>query len=201
MVLSSCCLAGRSALPLEPGDGGHRGMPRGHRGQATEPTKSAPHGSELLTCRSAQEPGWLVGACGWGSGMPAPSGQLPPPWAWWENEAPATRTARSPSQAALAWLSSGEEQVAVQAEEVLSVAPELAEVLGPGVGLVTGEAALGDGVVGHDLAVGDAVGVGVVLRVEQNQGLGMADLEPGSLELVTKCAGQVWVGEPCPPCI
>jgi hypothetical protein len=22
-----------------------------------------------------------------GSGMPAPSGQIPPPWAWWENEA------------------------------------------------------------------------------------------------------------------
>ena len=27
-----------------------------------------------------------------GSGMPAPSGQIPPPWAWWENEAPTTRT-------------------------------------------------------------------------------------------------------------
>ena len=34
--------------------------------------------------------------CGWGSGMPAPSGQIPPPWAWWENEAPATRAARRP---------------------------------------------------------------------------------------------------------
>ena len=31
-----------------------------------------------------------------GSGMPAPSGQIPPPWAWWENEAPATRAARRP---------------------------------------------------------------------------------------------------------
>ena len=39
--------------------------------------------------------GWW-GACGWGSGMPAPSGQIPPPWAWWENEAPATRAARRP---------------------------------------------------------------------------------------------------------
>jgi hypothetical protein len=29
-----------------------------------------------------------------GSGMPAPSGQIPPPWVWWENEAPATRAAR-----------------------------------------------------------------------------------------------------------
>jgi hypothetical protein len=31
--------------------------------------------------------------------MPAPSGQIPPPWAWRENEAPATWTACSPSQA------------------------------------------------------------------------------------------------------
>jgi hypothetical protein len=38
----------------------------------------------------------LVGsACGWGSGMSAPSGQIPPLWAWWETEAPtATRPAR-----------------------------------------------------------------------------------------------------------
>ena len=31
--------------------------------------------------------GWWS-ACGWGSGMPAPSGQIPPPWAWSESEAP-----------------------------------------------------------------------------------------------------------------
>jgi hypothetical protein len=37
------CLAGRSALPLEPGKGAHRGMPQGHPGQAAEPTKSAMH--------------------------------------------------------------------------------------------------------------------------------------------------------------
>src|SRR5215218_1910280 len=48
---------------------------------------------------SAQEPSWLVGACGWGSGMPGPSGQIPPPWARWENEAPAARAARGPLQA------------------------------------------------------------------------------------------------------
>src|SRR5215218_10129477 len=36
--------------------------------------------------------GWW-GACGWGSGMPAPSGQIPPPWARWENEAPTARAA------------------------------------------------------------------------------------------------------------
>jgi hypothetical protein len=35
------CLAGRSAVPLDPGDGGHRGMPGDRRRQATEPTKSA----------------------------------------------------------------------------------------------------------------------------------------------------------------
>ena len=34
-----------------------------------------------------------------GRGMPAPSGQIPPPWAWWENEAPATRAARGLVQA------------------------------------------------------------------------------------------------------
>jgi hypothetical protein len=28
-----------------------------------------------------------------------PSGQIPPPWAWWENEAPTTRAARSLSKA------------------------------------------------------------------------------------------------------
>ena len=58
MVCPSCCLAGRSALPLEPGDGGHRGMPTDRQGQAVEPTKSAMH--EVAGHRSAQEPGWLV---------------------------------------------------------------------------------------------------------------------------------------------
>ena len=53
------CLAGRSALPLEPGDAGHRGMPKGHQGQATEPTKSAMH--EACRPWPAQEPSWLVG--------------------------------------------------------------------------------------------------------------------------------------------
>jgi len=32
------CLAGRPALPLEPRDGGHRGLPRGHQGQTVEPS-------------------------------------------------------------------------------------------------------------------------------------------------------------------
>jgi hypothetical protein len=42
--------------------------------------------------------GW--GACGWRSGMPAPSGQIPPPWARWEHEAPAARAACCSAQAA-----------------------------------------------------------------------------------------------------
>jgi hypothetical protein len=54
----SWCLVGRSALPLEPGDGGHRGRPPGHQGQATEPTKSAK--DQLAGHRLAQVPGWLV---------------------------------------------------------------------------------------------------------------------------------------------
>ena len=87
--------ASRAVCPaLGPGDGGHCGMPREPQGQATEPTKSAmdqaaEHGR--LRCRV----GWWS-ACGWGSGMPAPSGQIPPPWAWWENEAPTTRAAGRP---------------------------------------------------------------------------------------------------------
>src|SRR4029450_11730426 len=34
--------------------------------------------------------GWRS-ACGWGSGMPAPSGQIPPPWAGRGNEGPPPR--------------------------------------------------------------------------------------------------------------
>jgi len=96
-----------------------------------------------------------------------PSGQIPPPWAWWEIEGHTARAARGLSQAPC-WmrLPACEEQVAVEAEEVPPFVAEPVEVLGPGVGLVAGEEASGDGVVGHDLAVGDAVGVGVVFGVE-----------------------------------
>ena len=59
------CLAGRSALPLDPGDGGRRGMPRDRQGQAVEPTKSASR-SGLPSRGSARVPGWWWGACGWG---------------------------------------------------------------------------------------------------------------------------------------
>ena len=38
----------------------------------------------------------IFGAPCWSRPMPAPSGQIPPPWAWWENETPATRAARRP---------------------------------------------------------------------------------------------------------
>jgi hypothetical protein len=69
MPLPSCCLAGRSALPLEPGDGGHRGMPQEPQGQAVEPTKSA-RPDQVAGCgRLGCWVGWR-GACGWGSGMP-----------------------------------------------------------------------------------------------------------------------------------
>jgi hypothetical protein len=63
------CLAGRSALPLDPGDGGRRGMPRDRQGQAMEPTKSAMR-SRMPTCgRLRCRVGWWS-ACGWGLGMP-----------------------------------------------------------------------------------------------------------------------------------
>src|SRR5512133_1625925 len=89
-------LSGRAVCPAL-GPGGrwtpwHAERTSGASGGANE----VGHGSRLpadgrLGCRV----GWW-GACGWGSGMPAPSGQIPPPWAWWENEAPATRAARRP---------------------------------------------------------------------------------------------------------
>jgi hypothetical protein len=46
------------------------------------------------------QPLWERLAAG-GLGMPAPSGQIPPPWAWWESEAPAARAACSSAQAAV----------------------------------------------------------------------------------------------------
>src|SRR5215204_2322290 len=66
---------GRPVL-VEPRTGGCRGMPKGHQGQAVEPTKSAMR-SRLLTLGRLGA-GLVGGACGWGSGMPAPSGQIPP---------------------------------------------------------------------------------------------------------------------------
>ena len=92
-------LAGRSALPLEPGDGGHRGMPKGHQGQATKPTKSA-DARRSPSRWSAQELGWLVGCLRLGVGHAGTVRPIPPPWAWRENEAPTTRAARSSAQAA-----------------------------------------------------------------------------------------------------
>jgi hypothetical protein len=49
----------------------------------------------------ARVPAWLVGRLRLGPGMPAPSGQIPPPWARRENEAPTARDARGPLQAQL----------------------------------------------------------------------------------------------------
>jgi hypothetical protein len=95
LLPSSGCLAGRSALPLERGNGGRLACRRAAGGKLRS-QRSRPDSIRLpaigrLGCRV----GWW-GACGWGSGMPAPTGQIPPPWAWWENEAPTTRAARRP---------------------------------------------------------------------------------------------------------
>ena len=76
----SCCLAGRSALPLEPGDGGHRGMPRDHRGKRW--SQRVGRGSGLPAV-AAQVLSWLGGACGWGSGMQhRPARSLHPGRGW-----------------------------------------------------------------------------------------------------------------------
>src|SRR5215211_9364286 len=58
MVLSSWdCLAGRSALPLDPGDGGHRGMPRDPPG-ASGGANEIGHRSRLPAV-AGSVPGWL----------------------------------------------------------------------------------------------------------------------------------------------
>jgi hypothetical protein len=45
----------------------------------------------------ARVPGWLAALAAGGRACQEPSGQIPPPWAWWENEAP-TREGRSPAR-------------------------------------------------------------------------------------------------------
>jgi hypothetical protein len=93
------CLAGRSALPLDPGGRWMPCMLKDRQGQAVEPTKSARSGSG---CRPLVGSGaGLVGrsACGWWSGMPGPSGQIPPPWMRWESEAFTARATWRPVQA------------------------------------------------------------------------------------------------------
>jgi hypothetical protein len=68
MVLPSWdWLAGRSALPVDPGDGGRRGMPTEHQGQAVKPTMSARLDQVAGPGRLRSRVGW-VGACGWGFG-------------------------------------------------------------------------------------------------------------------------------------
>ena len=92
------CLAGRSSCPWNRGTVDTvacRQTTRGkRRSQRSRPLHQGCRPWARLGCRV----GWWR-ACGWGSGMPAPSGQIPPPWAWWENEAPAARAACSSAQA------------------------------------------------------------------------------------------------------
>jgi hypothetical protein len=97
MVLPlSCCLAGRVCPALGPGarwTPWHAARPPG---QAAEPTKPARLDQAAERARLRCQLGWWR-ACGWWSGMPAPPGQIPPPWARWEVEAPAARAGGGPS--------------------------------------------------------------------------------------------------------
>jgi hypothetical protein len=73
----SLLLPGRAVCPaLEPGDGGHRGRPPGHQGQATEPTKLAPPGQAAGAGRLGCRVGWRRSRLGVGHAStvrPAPS--------------------------------------------------------------------------------------------------------------------------------
>jgi hypothetical protein len=61
-------LPGRAVCPaLGPGDGGHRGMPRDHQGQALEPTKVG-YRSRSPTMGWLGVPSWLAGALAAGVG-------------------------------------------------------------------------------------------------------------------------------------
>src|SRR5215207_7321540 len=145
--------------------------------------------------------GLVGGACGWGSGdastvRPDPS----------TSGAVGERGSHHESGLQLGsgccvgrWLPGGEEQVAVKAEEVPSLASDLVEIGQPGVGLLPGELATSDGEVSHDFAVGDAVGVGTVVGIEQHQHLRLVDREANSTKLAGQRAGEVRVGEPLGP--
>jgi hypothetical protein len=52
------------------------------------------NGSPAMGGSGAELVGGVLAAGGWA--CQELSGQIPPPWVWWENEAPATRTARRP---------------------------------------------------------------------------------------------------------
>ena len=88
------CLAGRSALPLDRGDGGHQGMPQGRQGQAMEPTKSA----DWINRRPwlAQVPSRLAALAAGGWACQPRAARSLHPGRGGENEAPSSRAARRP---------------------------------------------------------------------------------------------------------
>ena len=82
------CLAGRSALPLDRGTADTVACQQAARGKRWS-QRSRPVWIRLPSGLGSGA-GLVGGACGWGSGISVPAGQIPPPWAWWENEAPTT---------------------------------------------------------------------------------------------------------------
>src|SRR4030095_8200905 len=65
---------------------------------ASDRANEVGRGSTAERARLRCRVGWRALAAG-GRACQEPSGQIPPPWAWWENEAPTTRAACSSAQA------------------------------------------------------------------------------------------------------
>lgn len=74
------------------------------------------------------------------------------------------------------------EEIPIEAEEIATCLAEPLQVLHPRLGLFLRHPLSGDGEVGHDLAIRDAIGVGIILGVEQHQDFAPVDVEAGVLE-------------------
>src|SRR6266498_4337236 len=82
----------------------------------------------------------------------------------------------------------GEEEVAVEAEEVVTFAAKLLQLACPSLHLGRSDALPAYDEIGHDPPVAHAVGGRVVFGVEQHQHIPGAELEAGIVQTACECA-------------